>query len=294
VTVIVLSVRLHEMSKKLESMEAMSVSLQEELLTAKESSGPNGSGKETPPVTEVLVPTKSPTLGPTQQATPTGKETPSVTEGLTPTKSPTSEPTKQPTPTAAREYYIVCVDAGHGGWDGGAVLRTGDGNERDEADDNLWMAKMFRDALEAYDVEVVMTREEDVFLELSERTDIANAAGADALISFHRNSYNGKEEVNGAEIWIHSSRPEEADKLAEAMLDSITAVGGMRDRGVKCGSMSSSKEDYAINRGANMTSMIVELGFISSPADNAAYDENGKAYAEAMAKAVYDWLQAQE
>ena len=39
--------------------------------------------------------------------------------------------------------------------------------------------------------------------------------------------------------------------------------------------------------------MIVELGFISSAADNAVYDDNGKAYAENIAKAVYEWLETQ-
>ena len=58
--------------------------------------------------------------------------------------------------------------------------------------------------------------------------------------------------------------------------------------------MYSTKEDYAINREAEMTSMIVELGFISSETDNEAYDTYGEQYAEKMAEAVFEWLEEEE
>ena len=212
-----------------------------------------------------------------------------------PKTTPSLTATPLPTATPVVKKYVVCVDAGHGDWDGGAVFRDESGRElRDEKNDNLRMSKWFRDALEVYGVEVVMTRETDVYLELKERTAVANNANADVLISFHRNSFYGEDDVRGAEVWIHSSRPQGANELANLILDAIMEVGGMPDRGVKYGSMTSTKEDFEINRSAKMTSMIVELGFISSAADNEVYDANGKAYAEKMAKAVYDWLEAQE
>ena len=61
-----------------------------------------------------------------------------------------------------------------------------------------------------------------------------------------------------------------------------------------CGSMTDFEEDYAINRRAMMPSMIVEMGFISNEEDNAAYDANGEAYAKAIAKEVYEWLQKEK
>ena len=268
VAVIILSVRLHGVSEELETAQAMSASLQVELDYVKESVE--------------------------QNVQLTEKEMPLMT--VTPIPTNTSTPTIAP--TVAVDKHIVCIDAGHGDWDGGAVLEVEGLDKRVEKDDNLWMAQMFRDALGAYDVEVVMTRDEDIFLELSERTSIANAAEADVLISFHRNAYATGEqflvsEVSGTEIWLHNSMPEGATELAERMLDAMMEVGGMKNRGVKYGTMGSSKENYAINRESNMTSMIVELGFVTSNADNAAYDEYGKAYAEAMAKVVYEWLEAQ-
>ena len=74
------------------------------------------------------------------------------------------------------------------------------------------------------------------------------------------------------------------------MLDAILDTGDMEDRGVRYGSMSDYNEDYAINRRALMTSMIVEMGFISSEKDNEDFDTNGEAYAKAIAKEIYDWL----
>lgn len=266
VAVIFLLIRVGGLSKELESVQAMSVSLQKELDETK---------RERDKAELELFSAE--------------KET--VYVEVYPTATP--EPTPEAEPTQEPVRYVVCVDAGHGDWDGGATIV--DDNYRivrAEKNDNLWMSKLFRDALSEYEnVEVVMTREDDTFLELSERTDIANEIEADALISFHRNAFDGNAEVNGVEFWIHSSRPKDAENLANEMLDAIIQVGGMEDRGVKSGSMSSFREDYSINRRASMTSMIIELGFITSEKDNTAYDENGEAYAKEMAKVVYEWLE---
>lgn len=206
--------------------------------------------------------------------------------------------TKTPYPTPVPEMYTVCIDAGHGAHDTGAVLEYEDGTKRQEKDDNLWLSQLVQKELESYGVKVVMTREDDSFLELYDRTLLANSLDVDALISFHRNAYylNGKmnDRVSGVEIWIHSSLPTSSRQLANRMLDAILSVGGMEDRGVKYGSMTDFKEDYAINRRALMPSMIVEMGFISNDEDNAAYDANGEAYAKAMAKVIYEWLTEQE
>lgn len=267
VAVIVLSVNLHGMAKRLETAEAMSVSLQEALELARAEGVKNVTEEEEK--TDAVI---------------TDVQIPSVTA--------------IPTQTIEEKKYIVCVDAGHGDWDGGAVLKVDGREERIEKDDNLWISTLFKAALEAYDIEVLMTREDDTYLGLSERAGIANAAGADALISFHRNSYAVEgtiqlNEVSGVEIWLHNSKPEEANKLAERMLNALSEVGGMKNRGIKYGTMGSDMDNYAINREANMTSMIVELGFITSAVDNIAYDKNGQAYAEAMARVVYEWLKEQ-
>ena len=264
VAVIVLAVRLGNVTKELDSVQTMSTNLQQEL------------DRVTNEMENALQ--KSP-----------------VTEAIKPTSVPTMVATVTPMPTATPEpdKYVVCIDAGHGDWDGGAVKTVNGVEVRVEKDDNLRMAMLLREALKAYDIEVVMTRETDVYLGLSERAQIANAAGADVLISLHRNAYAGTAEVQGVEYWIHNSRPADAESLAQKISAEVVKVGGMVNRGVKYGTIASSKENYAINREANMASMIIELGFISSEADNAALDEYGEDYAKGMAKAVYEWLEEQ-
>jgi len=271
--VITLSVKLSDTKKELQSVQTMSVSLQEDLEEALD---------EVAQKDKLLFAKPNPSMTESVRATPI------------PTPAPTATPV--PSPTPAPPKYTVCIDAGHGDWDGGAGYyeKREDGLwycVRKEADDNLRMAKWLEEALQTYGVEVVMTRDSDVYLALDERTDIANEVDADVLISLHRNSYDGNGEVKGVEFWIHSSKPEGARVLASDMLAAILEVGGMQSRGVKWGSMSSTKEDFAINRAAKMTSMIVELGFISNEEDNAAYDAYGKQYAEGMAEAIFEWLE---
>lgn len=266
--VIVLAVRLHGVSKEVKGLQTVTATLQTEIDNMKLSM------EEEESQAVVAKPLATPTPIPTT--------TPVPTDAATPTPEP--------------KRYVVCIDAGHGDWDGGATLR--DENNRDiriEKDDNLWMAKLLEDALKAYDVDVVMTRDTDVYLELTERTDIANREMADVLISFHRNSVAVEpgqinNEVTGAEIWVHNSKPQDAVVLAEELMQVISRVGGMRNRGVKFGTMTGKNENYAINRYANMTSMLIEYGFVTSSVDNEAYDKNGIACAEAMAKAIYEWL----
>lgn len=273
VAVIVLAVHLDKAKEEIKSMQAVSLNLQEELNIVKSEQDEielQLFGIETVFTDEILMKEPEPTVTPV------------------PTSTPTPVPTLTPTPELPK--YVVCVDAGHGGKDGGAVLRVDGVNKRVEKKDNLRMAKWFRDALQEYGIQVVMTRDDDTFLELSERTDIANEAKADILISFHRNSFDGRRDVGGVEFWVHSSKSEKTRLLAQGMLDAITDVGGMDDRGVKYGRNDSAKQDYAINKNAKMTSMIVELGFISSEEDNAAYDSYGEEYAKEMAKVVYEWL----
>lgn len=78
---------------------------------------------------------------------------------------------------------ILWVDAGHGGTDSGAVGPNG----LKEKDVVLSVAMLLGAEL-AGDFNVQYSRKTDVFVSLSERARLANAAGADAFISIHCNS----------------------------------------------------------------------------------------------------------
>lgn len=78
----------------------------------------------------------------------------------------------------------LVIDAGHGGYDSGAV-----GNGLVEKNLTLQIARRVRDILTVnYPITIKMTRDSDVFISLSERANIANAFSADYFISFHINS----------------------------------------------------------------------------------------------------------
>ena len=81
----------------------------------------------------------------------------------------------------------VWIDAGHGGKDSGAT-----GNGLQEKDVVLAVSLAVKKRLEAdyVDVQVLLSRSSDVFLELAERTHKANA-GADILVSIHCNAGGG-------------------------------------------------------------------------------------------------------
>ena len=93
-----------------------------------------------------------------------------------------------PQQVTPRGYKLVVVDAGHGGWDHGAVGTTG----TREADIALQIAHRVALGLEEeLGVEVLMTREDDTFIALRERASIANLAGADLFLSIHANAAPG-------------------------------------------------------------------------------------------------------
>jgi len=80
---------------------------------------------------------------------------------------------------------VIVVDPGHGGKDTGALGVTG----THEADIALALARRVAKQLERrLDADVVLTREDDTFISLSERAAIANALDADLFISIHANA----------------------------------------------------------------------------------------------------------
>lgn len=95
--------------------------------------------------------------------------------------------------------FTVVIDAGHGGHDLGAVGSNG----TQEKDLNLAVAKALAEKIrqEFSDINVVMTRDTDVFLPLQKRADIANKNHADLFISIHTNAAENKKAC-GAETFI--------------------------------------------------------------------------------------------
>lgn len=193
--------------------------------------------------------------------------------------------TEQENPTTTEEEsvepIVVCLDPGHGGKDPGTHAPDG----TLEKDDVLRLALAVRDAMEEQGIEVIMTRDDDTFVELEQRPAIANEANADYFISFHRNS--AEMDANGVEIWYSASAGDATAALAKRVEEGLTAAGVSRDRGANAGSQSGSG-DYAVCRLSEMPAVLIEMGFMNNEEDNRLFNENMDAYADALAQAVLE------
>lgn len=174
----------------------------------------------------------------------------------------------------------VCIDPGHGGSSSGAVLGS-----RLEKDDTLRLSLLVRDILEERGYTVVMTRDDDSDVSLADRCKIANKARASLFVSIHRNSSTSSDAV-GMEMWIHSSNPTDDTLLAQNILDCLDTAGIPANRGIHSGYRDGDDMNYYINRNTKMPSVLAEIGFISSKADNKEFDDNLEEYAKAIADGI--------
>ena len=117
----------------------------------------------------------------------------------------------------------IVIDAGHGGKDSGGTGRRG----TLEKDINLTAAKELAKLLEHEKVvEVVLTRADDTFVPLDERSRIANEGHADLFVSLHCNAHHNSQE-NGFEVYFVSEKASdpEAERLAQLENSSLELEG---------------------------------------------------------------------
>ncbi len=190
--------------------------------------------------------------------------------------------------TAERHYdneLIVCLDAGHGGDDVGAVSTDG---KRYEKDDNLALTLKVRDELELLGIKTVLTRDDDETVSLRDRCRIANKKRCDLFVAIHRNS---SASGTGIEAWISKREKEDERSTAKKLTKQLSELTGLQDRGVKNGYRDRTANNYYVNANTNMPSILLEVGFISSDEDNKAFDDNIDKMALEIAKVIYDSLQ---
>ena len=109
------------------------------------------------------------------------------------------------------EFKTIIIDAGHGGKDPGAVGYRGT-KEKDIA---LDVAKRLEKKISRnMNVKVIMTRDEDVFLRLSERTKIANDNKGSLFISIHTNAAEDRRASGFETFLIGLNKNEYAAKVA--------------------------------------------------------------------------------
>jgi len=114
-----------------------------------------------------------------------------------------------------RDHAVVVLDAGHGGVDPGAcgkVVRVCEKNV------TLAMVKAVRDALRSDKIQVILTRDTDVYLPLRTRAQVAQKNSADLFVSLHADMYPTSHSVHGATVYMVSERASdrEAARLANS------------------------------------------------------------------------------
>lgn len=165
-------------------------------------------------------------------------------------------PASNPNPLFSQ---MIVIDPGHGGKDPGAS-----GYGIAEKAVVLDTALKVKALLAKTPFQYKLTRETDVFLELSQRVSIAKNAGADAFVSIHANAFNGS--ANGTEVYYYNSAYEnpntaESKQLAQAIQNRLVAAWKLYDRGIDHG-------NFHVIRENTMPAVLVELGFIDNKTDN--------------------------
>ncbi|MEG2813907.1 MAG: N-acetylmuramoyl-L-alanine amidase [Oscillospiraceae bacterium] len=168
---------------------------------------------------------------------------------------------------------IICLDAGHGGKDSGAILSS-----RFEKNDTLRMVFAIKAELIKQGFTVILTRDSDEYVSLQERSNFANQKKADYFISIHRNAFS-LAIANGVENWIYERTDAQTQKAAELILNEVVGVGVQSNRGVKRG-------NFHVTRETTMPACLLELNFISNPKDNELFDKNFEGYAKAICKGI--------
>jgi len=191
--------------------------------------------------------------------------------------------------------YTIVVDPGHGGHDSGAR-----GNGYNEKDIALQVATRLANNLRQ-DYNVIMTRDSDFFVPLDTRAKIGNDANADFFISIHLNS-SSSSSANGTEVFYFSKKDQgsyaaqvakfenkvdgsygdvpfsdfilndifyrknqkTSQAIAESVLNNLINTTGLRRRGVF-------GANFAVLRGSNSPSILVELGFMNNYSDLSQY-----------------------
>ncbi len=205
--------------------------------------------------------------------------------------------------------FRLVLDAGHGGWDLGTVGRKGLMEKDLVLDIVRRLGKLVEGRLHA---EVLYTRQDDTYLPLEKRTEIANLAQADLFVSVHAN-YSDDSAARGAETYYTNTyssvkaRTSDAD-AAGAVPENINwtnvdirekvqksrrfaiavqqalyhmlarQIPDMRNRGVK-------KASYVVLTGTSMPAILAEVSFVSSPADEAKL--KSAAYRQKIAEGLY-------
>ncbi len=183
------------------------------------------------------------------------------------------------------EGIKITLDPGHGGDEYGAVGCLGD----KEKDVNLAISLKLKKYLEDLGAIVYMTRETDIEVSLSERVKASQNNNSDIFISIHNNALPdsaAESGRSGSSVYYYYPQ---SKNLAEKILKSLTCELCMNNDKVR-------QESFAVVRNTESPAVLLEIGYMINPEDNAKLideDFQNKA-AQAILHGVENYLNDSE
>ena len=167
----------------------------------------------------------------------------------------------------------IIIDPGHGGFDPGAVYEN-----RKEKADNLRLALAVGQVLKNAGYQMIYTRTDDRYDSPYDKAQIANSAGGDLFLSFHRNFAETPDLYQGVQALVYDKNPL-ALRVAKNVNENLEEIG-FKNLGIE------SRKELVVLRRTSMPAVLLEVGFINSKEDNRLFDENFDAIARAIADGV--------
>jgi len=172
----------------------------------------------------------------------------------------------------------IAIDPGHGGNESGAI---GCGGEK-EKDINLAISLYLEEELKSRGAKVIMTRDDDRYLELYKRIETANNEDASILLSIHANALPDCLDPNkyrGTSIYYYYGQ---AKPLADSVLKSMVTNLGTVDDKVRQGSL-------ALVRNTQAVSILIEVAYMINPVDITLLTD--KCFQKNCARAIADGIE---
>lgn len=214
----------------------------------------------------------------------------------------------------------IVLDPGHGGANEGALAVTGIYEKVLTLEVALRVERLLR---EHDDLEIYLTRRDDRFVGLRERTRFANQVGADVLVSIHFNSEPGHG-ARGVETYFLSAEASDEDAARVVAMENLSSPGEddgdeaevdalLKDmrmhaahedsqllaeltyralrRRTRCRGRGVKQAPFTVLRGAEMAAVVVEAGFLSHPRESYAilHEDRQEQIARALADAILEF-----
>lgn len=162
----------------------------------------------------------------------------------------------------ADDRVTIVLDAGHGGNDPGAVVKDNSDVTYNEKDFALETVLRLERILRDRGYEVILTRDRDEYIKLSDRSKLANDLNAELFLSIHYNLSENKE-ANGIEVLYGNEnkipiKTVEQKHFAQALQMALIRETGARNRNIQ------DRSGLIVLKTTKTVAALAELGFISN------------------------------